>query len=53
MSRYCPLRNDIVLYLDCLECDIKACKDYKYLRQKKIEADKKEKAKRKKKDEVV
>ena len=53
MSKYCPLNNNIVLYIDCLECETKVCKNFKLLRQQKIEADKKDKAKRKKKDEVV
>ena len=27
MAKYCPLRNGPVLYLDCLECEDKVCKE--------------------------
>ena len=27
MSRICPITNDIVLYLECLECDEKKCQN--------------------------
>lgn len=26
MSKYCPLYCCRVIYMDCLECDVKACK---------------------------
>lgn len=29
MSKLCPISHSIVLYLDCLECDDKMCKQYK------------------------
>ena len=33
MSKVCPVYNCIVLYLDCLECDEKACK---YIKARKL-----------------
>lgn len=27
MSKICPVTKDVVLYLDCLECDDKVCKN--------------------------
>ena len=27
MSKFCPFFNKIVLYLDCVECDDKPCKE--------------------------
>lgn len=29
MSKICPISHSIVLYLDCLECDNKICKQHK------------------------
>ena len=29
MAKICPITNDKVLYLDCLECEEKICKNYK------------------------
>lgn len=26
MAKICPETNDVVLYLDCLECETKGCK---------------------------
>lgn len=26
MAKFCPITNDMVLYLDCLECETKECK---------------------------
>lgn len=37
MSKKCPIRNERVLYLECLECDIRAkCNDLKKETQKKV-----------------
>lgn len=27
MSKYCPIHKRNVVYLDCLECDTKECRD--------------------------
>lgn len=29
MAKICPVNGDKVLYLDCLECDDKICKNHK------------------------
>ena len=29
MAKYCPEKDGLVLYLDCLECDTKSCKKQK------------------------
>lgn len=30
MAKWCPLTGEKVLYLECLECDEKVCKDLKH-----------------------
>lgn len=48
MSRYCPLRDTVVVYLDCLECETKVCKSPKQSRTNKYERKKEFKEKEKK-----
>lgn len=26
MAKFCPITNDLALYLDCLECETRECK---------------------------
>lgn len=30
MAKYCPAKNGTVLYLDCLECEEKICKQLNF-----------------------
>ena len=37
MSRYCPIYKRNVVYLNCLECDTKECREIPNLRNKNID----------------
>ena len=53
MSKICPINNSIVLYLDCLECDDKICKQqHKVPRMSNNESTKASKTKTKSRKQV-
>ncbi len=37
MSKICPMTNDVVLYLDCLECEEKVCKKENFNENKAVQ----------------
>lgn len=49
MSRICPLNHSIVLYLDCLDCDYKICKQLNSNKNNKKGLQNNEKSKNKRK----